>query len=78
MANKKFFWIKLKQDFFNDPYIKLLRRMAGGDTYTIIYLEMLVKSASLTRNTDLLNCKLLQKPLHSAKCLCDGFFVRFL
>ncbi|WP_286010528.1 phage replisome organizer N-terminal domain-containing protein [Weissella paramesenteroides] len=49
MANKKFFWIKLKQDFFNDPYIKLLRRMAGGDTYTIIYLEMLVKSASFNK-----------------------------
>lgn len=46
MVTKKFFWIKLKQDFFNDPYIKLLRRMAGGDTYTIIYLEMLVKSAN--------------------------------
>ncbi|CAK1233266.1 hypothetical protein R82291_FJPPFKPJ_00823 [Fructobacillus cardui] len=46
MANKKYFWIKLRPDFFNDPYIKLLRRMAGGDTYTIIYLEMLVKSAS--------------------------------
>src|SRR5699024_8971336 len=45
-TSKKFFWIKLKQDFFNDPYIKLLRRMAGGDTYTIIYLEMLVKSAN--------------------------------
>lgn len=43
--NKKFFWIKLRPDFFNDPYIKLLRRMAGGDTYTIIYLKMLVKSA---------------------------------
>ncbi|CAK1250892.1 DNA replication protein DnaD (DnaD) [Fructobacillus fructosus] len=42
--NKKYFWIKLKPDFFNDPYIKMLRRMAGGDTYTIIYLEMLVKS----------------------------------
>lgn len=46
MANKKFFWIKLRPDFFNDPYIKLLRRMAGGDKYTIIYLEMLVKSAA--------------------------------
>lgn len=46
MANKKFFWIKLRPDFFNDPYIKLLRRMAGGDTYTIIYLEMLIKSAA--------------------------------
>lgn len=43
--NKKFFWIKLRPDFFNDPYIKLLRRMAGGDTYTIIYLKMLVISA---------------------------------
>lgn len=48
MANekeKRYFWIKLRQDFFNDPYIKLLRRMAGGDTYTIIYLKMLIKSA---------------------------------
>ncbi|MCC7668904.1 MAG: phage replisome organizer N-terminal domain-containing protein [Leuconostoc pseudomesenteroides] len=43
--NKKFFWIKLRPDFFADPYIKLLRRMAGGDTYTIIYLKMLIKSA---------------------------------
>ncbi|WP_223320096.1 conserved phage C-terminal domain-containing protein [Leuconostoc mesenteroides] len=43
---KNYFWIKIRQDFFTDPYIKLLRRMAGGDTYTIIYLEMLVKSAN--------------------------------
>lgn len=42
---KRYFWIKIRQDFFTDPYIKMLRRMAGGDTYTIIYLEMLVKSA---------------------------------
>ncbi|GMA70735.1 hypothetical protein GCM10025879_19810 [Leuconostoc litchii] len=42
---KRYFWIKIRQDFFTDPYIKLLRRMAGGDTYTIIYLKMLVKSA---------------------------------
>ena len=42
---KNYFWIKIRQDFFTDPYIKLLRRMAGGDTYTIIYLEMLVKSS---------------------------------
>lgn len=42
---KRYFWIKIRQDFFTDPYIKILRRMAGGDTYTIIYLKMLVKSA---------------------------------
>lgn len=40
MANKKFFWLKLKEDFFRDKRIKKLRRIAGGDTYTIIYLKL--------------------------------------
>ena len=37
---KKFYWLKLKSDFFTSKRIKKLRRMAGGDTYTIIYLKM--------------------------------------
>lgn len=37
---KKYFWLKLKDDFFRDKRIKKLRRIAGGDTYTIIYLKM--------------------------------------
>lgn len=37
---KKFYWLKLKDDFFNQKEIKKLRRIAGGDTYTIIYLKM--------------------------------------
>ena len=40
MAEKKYYWLKLKNDFFAQPRIKKLRRMAGGDTYTIIYLKM--------------------------------------
>lgn len=40
MANKKFYWLKLKDDFFRDKRIKKLRRIAGGDTYTIIYLKL--------------------------------------
>ena len=42
MAEKKFFWLKLKENFFSDKAIKKLRKMAGGDTYTIIYLKMLL------------------------------------
>lgn len=42
--NKKYFWLKLKDDFFNQKEIKMLRRIAGGDTYTIIYLKMLLLS----------------------------------
>jgi len=37
---KRYWWLKLKDDFFDQVVIKKLRRMAGGDTYTIIYLKM--------------------------------------
>ena len=41
MANtKKYYWLKLKDDFFRDKRIKKLRRIAGGDTYTVIYLKL--------------------------------------
>lgn len=39
-GTKKYYWLKLKEDFFRDKKIKKLRRLAGGDTYTIIYLKM--------------------------------------
>lgn len=38
--NKKYYWLKLKQDFFDNLRMKKLRTIAGGDTYTIIYLKM--------------------------------------
>lgn len=41
---KKYYWLKLKNDFFTDKRIKKLRRIAGGDTYTIIYLKMMLAS----------------------------------
>ena len=37
---KKYFWLKLKTDFFTSRAMKKLRRIAGGDTYTIIYLKL--------------------------------------
>lgn len=37
---KKYFWLKLKDNFFKQKSIKKLRKMAGGDTFTIIYLKM--------------------------------------
>jgi predicted phage replisome organizer len=38
--NKKYYWLKLKDNFFKDKEIKKLRKIAGGDTYTIIYLKL--------------------------------------
>lgn len=45
MANKKYYWLKLKTDFFNQREVKKLRKIAGGDTYTIIYLKLQLLSA---------------------------------
>lgn len=44
MTSKKYYWLKLPDNFFEDKSIKKLRRIAGGDTYTVIYLKMLLKS----------------------------------
>lgn len=41
---KRYYWLKLPDDFFRQKPIKKLRRIAGGDTYTIIYLKMLLVS----------------------------------
>ncbi|NRD17124.1 phage replisome organizer protein [Lactococcus lactis subsp. lactis] len=41
---KRYWWLKLPEDFFNQIEIKLLRKIAGGDTYTIIYQKMLLLS----------------------------------
>lgn len=41
MAKKKrYYWLKLPEDFFKQKQIKKLRKMAGGDTFTIIYLKL--------------------------------------
>jgi len=48
LAEKRFYWLKLSEDFFKSRDIKKLRKIAGGDTYTIIYLKLLL--LSLTDN----------------------------
>lgn len=40
MPGKRYYWLKLQADFFDSLRVKKLRKLAGGDTYTIIYLKM--------------------------------------
>ncbi len=41
---KRYYWLKLKADWFSDKRIKKLRSIAGGDTHTNIYLKMMLLS----------------------------------
>ena len=44
MAENRYYWLRLHEDFFDSKRIKKLRKIAGGDTYTIIYLKMQLMS----------------------------------
>ena len=44
---KRYYWLRLYDDFFGSFRIKKLRRMAGGDTYVIIYLKMQLKAMKM-------------------------------
>jgi len=38
----RYYWLKLHDNFFDRFEIKKLRKIPGGDTYTIIYLKLLL------------------------------------
>ena len=42
--SKKYYWLKLKEDFFEEKQIKYLRSLPDGDKLVIAYLKMQLKS----------------------------------
>lgn len=42
--SKKFYWLKLKVEFFNQPKLKKLRRMENGEKLLIVYIKLLLLS----------------------------------
>lgn len=43
---KRFYWLKLKKDFFQQHQIKILKSLPNGRLYALIYLELLAESTS--------------------------------
>lgn len=41
---KRFFWLKLRETFFNETYIKAMRTFKNGDSMVLTYLEMALYS----------------------------------
>lgn len=38
----RFYWVKLKNTFFDEKAVKFLRRQSNGDTLVIIYLKLIL------------------------------------
>ena len=41
---KRYYWLKLHENFFRQAVIRFLRKMPEGDSIVIIYLELLLMS----------------------------------
>ena len=44
MADKKFYWLKLRRDFFKRHDIQVLESLQNGKEYSLFYLKLLVES----------------------------------
>lgn len=44
MSDKKYYWLKLKKDFFKRHDIQIIEAMPNGKDYILFYLKMLVES----------------------------------
>ena len=44
MADQKYYWLKLKRDFFKRHDIRIIERMPNGKDYILFYLKMLLES----------------------------------
>jgi len=44
MSNKKYYWLKLKRDFFKRHDIQIIEAMPNGKDYVLFYLKLLVES----------------------------------
>ena len=44
MADKKYYWLKLKKDFFKRHDIKIIESMENGKDYVLFYLKLLCES----------------------------------
>ena len=44
MSNKKYYWLKLKDDFFERDEIKIIESQKNGKDYINFYLKLLLKS----------------------------------
>ena len=43
-ANRRYYWLQLKEDFFKSKEMKLMRKLPGGEEITIIYLKIMLVS----------------------------------
>lgn len=44
MSDKKYYWLKLKNDFFKRQEIKIIESMSNGKDYVLFYLKILLES----------------------------------
>lgn len=50
--DRKFYWLQLKEDFFDEDSISWLEEQENGKEYSLFYLKLCLKSLKTKRNFD--------------------------
>lgn len=67
---KRFWWLKLKEGYFDSEGMRRLRKQAGGEVFTIIYLKCSLQACArmgLSPITDMMNRLQKKSPLPLVK-----------
>lgn len=67
--SKRYYWLKLKKDFFQQHQIKVLKALPNGRLYALIYLELLAEST--THNGELRYSKMLPYDITTLASVID-------
>ena len=66
---KRYYWLKLKKDFFQQHQLKVLKSLPNGRLYALIYLELLAESTS--HNGELRYSKMLPYDIITLSAVID-------
>lgn len=55
--SKRYYWLKLPEDFFRNRLVRKLKRLPGGDSFVVIYLELLLSSLNTGGHIPICGCE---------------------
>ena len=74
IMSRRYYWLKLNQNFFDSPEIKVLRKMENGSDYIVFWQELLLSSLSYTEETQKIGLLVFKENIPWSQELMESVF----
>ena len=72
--SKRYYWLKLNQNFFDSAEIKVLKSMENGSDYIVFWQELLLSSLSYTEETQKIGLLAFKENIPWSQDLMESVF----